>query len=278
MLDFVCYRSNEIKETDILQYLHLFQTVFTIKKDRAHFHRQFLPGPQDFGYHVFLIDKGEIRGAYSAIPLMFTSAENSYKAALVVDALMHPKYQGRGLLRPLLEVLYDRMRADGFIFLYGMPNRKFYPLLTASLAWEDWGSMQWYIGNPLMGISHTFPDTELLQRSVMTGFENYRFYNHKKILTPFGHAWISRGLLPVLIEFENRSPAGIIKTFHSVCQQLKRPVLLPIMSPIAPGGLLIPSGFRGLRTRIAVKRLVMGTETFLNARNILFTLGDFDVR
>ena len=54
MTEYVCIRSHELKEDGITAYRILFHTVFGQVKDENLFHRQFLSGPIQSGYHAVM--------------------------------------------------------------------------------------------------------------------------------------------------------------------------------------------------------------------------------
>ena len=93
--EFSCLRTTEWSVDLKVQYLELFQAVFGTPKSEGLFQRQFLPGPEQVGYHGLMQVEGILKAAYSAIPLSFIFENNTIQAALVVDALVHPDFQGK---------------------------------------------------------------------------------------------------------------------------------------------------------------------------------------
>lgn len=272
MTEYICVRSHALDDVGIHAYCDLFLKVFHQKKSRDTFNRQFLPGPVDSGYHSILKVDGEWKGCYSAIPLYFYQGQTPISCALVVDALVHPDYQGKGHLRIILETLYATLHEDGIGFLYGMPNRKFQPMLTGPLGWKDMGSMQWHTSFRNSDTSQIPCST--IFRKPSSNFNSYRFFAHKCIPLNGGTAWVHSGFPNLLTGLESETPEQLADCFHQLCRSFIQPVLFPYLGPDSLGGIKIPSWIRGNRTMIAAFPLNMQVP---NTDQILFRLSEFDV-
>lgn len=274
--EFVCLRTTELSPCNLSEYLRLFQTVFGSPKPAGLFERQFLPGPEQPGYHALLLHKGEIQASYSAIPLTFSNGDQSIQAALVVDALVHPDFQGKGYLRHILAALYHRMKQDGFWFLYGMPNPRFYPLLTGPLGWKDLGQMDWFALSPLSpGLAA--PSRPFFFRMSSPGFEAYRFIQAREKGSPQNRYWLASSPVPgftLLLDWEPRNPAHFPGTMKQIQQQIPFG-LMPLYFPGLQGGWKFPDWVRGGRTRVAAFALLPQGETVLDS--LWLSLADFDI-
>lgn len=272
MTEYVCLRSHALDDVGIHAYCDLFLKVFHQKKSIDTFKRQFLPGPLDSGYHAIMRVDGVWKGCYSAIPLSFHQNQTPISCALVVDALIHPDYQGKGHLRKILEALYATMYLDGFGFLYGMPNRRFKPLLTGPLGWKDMGTMQWHtpLGKTIK--NHIPPATIFRKPSPI--FNSYRYFAHKPIPLNAGTAWVHPGFPNILTGLESDTPEQLPECFQELSRACIRPVLFPYLGPGSPGGITIPNWIRGNRTMIAAYPLTMQVP---DPDQILFRLSEFDV-
>lgn len=274
--EFVCLRTTDFTPRNLSEYHALFQTVFGNPKPEGLFERQFLPGPEQPGYHALLLQNGQIRASYSAIPLTFIHEAQKIQAALVVDALVHPDFQGKGYLRHILATLYQRMQHDGFWFLYGMPNPRFYPMLTGSLGWKDLGQMDWYALAPLSPDWES-PSRPFVYRLNSPGFEAYRFKQAQEKGSQQNRYWLASSPVPgfpLLLDWEDRNPARFPKAMKQIKQKIPFG-LMPLYFPGLRGGWKLPDRIRGGRTRVAGYALLPEGEKVLDS--LWLTLADFDV-
>jgi hypothetical protein len=274
MTEYVCIRSHELKEEGITAYRNLFHTVFGQVKDENLFHRQFLSGPIQSGYHAVMRVNDEWVGCYSAIPMEFHQSGQLIKCALVVDAIVHPQYQGKGHLRKILNVLYERMYLDGFSFLYGMPNPRFKPLLTGALGWQDMGRMEWYIANSLITKQGNPISNATIFRKPTPRFTQYRYSGHKQITLEGGSAWVHCRFPAILTGLETENPESISDCFHQFSRMTFQPILFPYIGPSSPGSIKVPKWLQGSRTMIAAFPLHQDIPA---SDEILLRLSEFDL-
>lgn len=279
LTEFSCLSSAELSAEDIIQYHLLFKAVFGIEKPEGQFERQFLPGPVSFGFHAVMRVDGQIMGAYSAIPLSFIQEGKKILIALVVDALVHPEFQGKGYLKQILEPLYSRMKQEGYHLLYGMPNKRFYPLLTGPLGWTDLGRMKWLLMFPRIRSNLTIRQPlSVMFRPWDKNFAAYRFFQHQIIQTEAGRTWLyAHRLGHICVDFERRDPEQLSISVKALSAKIKKPVLFPVWCNLIEGGIQIPGWIQGARTMVAVKALTEEGKKIISEKRLLFTLGDFDV-
>jgi|GEM_PF-6293544 len=274
MTEYVCIRSHELKDEGISAYRNLFHTVFGQVKDENLFHRQFTLGPIQSGYHSIMRVNNLWVGCYSAIPMEFHHSGQLIKCALVVDAIVHPQYQGKGHLRKILNELYDRMHLDGFSFLYGMPNSRFKPLLTGALGWQDMGRMEWYVANSLITkLGHPISNTTIF-RKPSPRFTQYRYFGHKQITLEGGIAWVHSRFPAILTGLETESPDRLSDCFHQLSRMNFQPVLFPYLGPGRLGSIKVPKWIQGSRTMIAAFPLQKDIPA---SDEILLRLSEFDL-
>jgi hypothetical protein len=274
--EFSCLRTTEWSVDLKVQYLELFQAVFGMPKSEGLFQRQFLPGPEQVGYHGLMQVEGILKAAYSAIPLSFIFENNTIQAALVVDALVHPDFQGKSLLRKVLNPLYSRMKAEGFEFLYGMPNTRFQPILTDGLGWKELGQMNWFVlfpGGPIPN-GHF---NQAIYRSFQEAFVPYRFLSQQEKYAGTLRYWISQTPIPgcsVLLDWNSRNPNDA-DTNLSVIKN-NGLFIFPALGKWK-GGLQVPDWIRGKRTFVAAYPLSDLGKSMLDSGQLWLTLADFDV-
>lgn len=274
--EFVCLRSNELSPIQMEQYAQLFQEVFGFEKPAGLFERQFLPGPEQYAYHGLMLVDGSLKAAYSAIPLTFNSGTDAITAALVVDALVHPDFQGKGLLRQVLNPLYARMQSEGFHFLYGMPNPRFYPLLTRSLGWNDLGQMNWFLLFPGSSVPNP-ANSKSVYRPMLEGFKVYRFKESKENRAHSVQYWSGKTPVPglsVLLDWEPRNPPTAGKYLQEINN--KGIYIFPVWGKLS-GGIKLPGFIRGNRTHVAAYPLTSQGKQLIERGDLWLTLADFDV-
>jgi hypothetical protein len=275
-LSFTCLRSEQLSGRNIAEYLALFYEVFGFRKQEGLFQRQFLPENSPAGYHSLMLEDGKIQASYSAIPLTFIYQNQEVQAALVVDAIVHPRFQGQGYLLTILEALYQKMKGDGFHFLYGMPNARFYPIITQKMGWKSIGQMHWSIlfpGGPLPKFRNSF----YCYRPQSSAYIAHRYSTSFARKTKNGVYWLGKSPVPglkVLLDWETRAPSITSSLLLEV--RKNGPILFPFLGK-SDSGILIPDFLKGHRTRVVAFSLsALGSE-LLEREAFWLTLGDFDV-
>lgn len=274
--EFVCLRGNELSSIQREQYAQLLREVFGFEKPAGLFDRQFMPGPEQFSYHGLMLVDGWVKAAYSAIPITFNSGSESISAALVVDALVHPDYQGKGLLRQVLNPLYEQMQLDGFHFLYGMPNPRFYPILTQSLGWKDLGQMNWFLLFPGSSVPN-WGDSKYVYRPMNEGFKAYRFINKREKRIGSIQFWLGKTPVPglsVLLDWSSRNPQNASVNLQVITS--KGFYIFPVLGKCF-GGIQLPEFVRGNRTHVAAYPLTDLGKGIIERGELWLTLADFDV-
>jgi GNAT superfamily N-acetyltransferase len=274
--DFICLRSDKLGKSRIDQYHGLFQHVFKFPKPAGLFERQFLNPHSIPGYHALMIVDGIIQASYGAIPMNFVYQGQEISAALVVDALVHPQYQGQGYLRRVLDVLYDQMKSDAFHFLYGMPNATFYPMITNYLGWQDLGQMHWSILFPGSSVP-LFKAESYCYRIPSEAYSASRYVYARERIFSGNRFWTGKTPLPginLLLDWDSRDPhqADIILSGLN----RNRLLLFPFLGQSSQG-FFIPDIFKQHRTRVVGYSLSDFGRKILDSKTLWFTLGDFDV-
>jgi hypothetical protein len=279
-VEFACLRSEELYSNYFNAYQELFHRAFNSHKSEDKFIRQFLPGPEGYGYHGVIISKNKLLGAFNGIVSCWEINNKIHRSVVIVDAMMDPDIQRKGMIKPMLQILYTRLQSDGFSFLTGMPNARFYPVLTQGLGWEDLGHLNWLLAFPEFKNKFKSPSSsQLFFRRFNPTFPEYRFNStHIELISPEGKIWLKpQGpALAILIDGENRNPEALRNAHQWAANKLKKVIIFPSKMLGLSNSFKIPEWIVGNRTCLAIHRLNPDLPADF-ANKLLFTLGDFDV-
>lgn len=116
--------------------LSLFEKSFNRSSQREFFTWRYLDNPlQDLLVNVFM-DNGIVAN-YSASPCIMNIQGCEVKTALSMTTMTHPEYMGRGLFTQLANQLYDHMKHQEYMMVWGFPNNQSHYTFISKLQWKD---------------------------------------------------------------------------------------------------------------------------------------------
>jgi GNAT superfamily N-acetyltransferase len=99
----------------------------------AHWAWEFRDSPFGPAEIELAIAGGRIVGQYAVVPRRLS--DGSW-AALSLDTMTHPEFQGKGIFTRTASVVYERLRDRGFRFVYGFPNENSVSGFVKRLEWR----------------------------------------------------------------------------------------------------------------------------------------------
>lgn len=82
-------------------------------------------------------DGNELVSHYAVSPIVMCYGQKKFKAALSMTTMTHPDHEGQGLFVTLASMLYDRLKIDGYDFVFGFPNQKSHGIFIKKLNFRD---------------------------------------------------------------------------------------------------------------------------------------------
>lgn len=122
-------------------YLESFNKLFKATFEREihpnYLMWRYLQNPLEDLLVAVAIENNEIVANYSASPCNISFDGQTYKTALSMTTMTHPKFNGRGLFPKLAELLYSEMTERGYSLIWGFPNNNSHGIFNSKLGWVD---------------------------------------------------------------------------------------------------------------------------------------------
>ncbi len=115
-----------------------FQASFKQDLDEAYWKWRFLNNPvTDKVYIAYCVESDVLAGYYAVSPGLIHIDGSPKLIAHSNMTMTHPDYQGRGLFKMLSEKLFQELRHDGFLGVYGYANHNSHFGFRKHMGWED---------------------------------------------------------------------------------------------------------------------------------------------
>lgn len=121
----------------ISEFCDLSRTCFSVSIDENIVRQRYIDNPHDDLLMYVAEDNGKIVANYSALPVYLSIEGKIYKAAISVNTMTHPDYEGRGLFVKLASALFEDMQKKDYALIYGFPNYLSNGIFYAKLGWQD---------------------------------------------------------------------------------------------------------------------------------------------
>ena len=118
-------------------FCDLFRQCFTTDINEDIVRHRYLENPYSDLLMLVGEDKGKIIANYAAVPTKIIIDGTKYKAALALNAMTHPEYEGNGLFVKLARNFFQHMQEEEYAFVYGFPNQLTNGIYTRILDWKD---------------------------------------------------------------------------------------------------------------------------------------------
>lgn len=124
-------------ERKIDDFCELSHICFTAQADPGIIRQRYIENPYEDLLMCIAEDEGRIVANYSVVPIRICIDGEVYKAALSLNTMTHPQYEGKGLFVKLASSLYDYMERHGYAMVCGFPNNLSNGIFCAKLGWKD---------------------------------------------------------------------------------------------------------------------------------------------
>ena len=117
--------------------LDLFRLSFQRETSRDYWQWRFCDNPTGKVQIELAWEEELLIGHYATSPVSLAIKGREYTTALSMTTMTHPSYRGRGLFPILASRLYERMRQDNYLMVWGFPNYQSHGIFRKSLLWKD---------------------------------------------------------------------------------------------------------------------------------------------
>lgn len=121
----------------LTQFYNLYRKCFNDRIDEQIVTRRYIDNPYDDLLMCVAIDNDQIVANYSATPVKVMVDGCEVKAALSINTMTDPAYEGRGLFVKLATLLYEYMAQEQYGLICGFPNYLSNGVFTNKLGWKD---------------------------------------------------------------------------------------------------------------------------------------------
>ena len=126
------------KELAIELISQTFQKSFGRKFDKENWKWRYKGNPNEDKIYISYIVESNVLAAYYAVsPCIVQYNDKKYKIALSNMTMTHPDHQGKGYFKLLANKLYDKLKEDNFIGVYGFANSNSHYGFRKYLNWHD---------------------------------------------------------------------------------------------------------------------------------------------
>lgn len=124
-------------QSRLTHFCDLYRKCFNDYIDEQIVVKRYIDNPYDDLLMCVAIDDNKIVANYSATPMRVKVGGCEYKAALSINTMTDPEYEGRGLFVKLANLLYEYMLQESYGLIYGFPNDLSNGVFTNKLGWKD---------------------------------------------------------------------------------------------------------------------------------------------
>lgn len=143
-MEFVCKKTIELSEIELLQISQLFERVFEKPRSVELLLNQYVHNILGYSFHSMMMDEGRIVALNTYVPAFYVYRGKKLLFANSTDSMVEKKYRDLFNFMEIVERAYDFLKKEGFVFVYGYPNENSYPVLTKSKLMKNIGKMNVY--------------------------------------------------------------------------------------------------------------------------------------
>jgi len=154
---FLFKKTINLTKKEIFEIIQVTKDNLNISFNEVNFEEKFRNNFKSYSYHGLMKLNDIIVGVYSAIPYIFEDEEKKYKIAQSVDTVIDKKIRGNPYnLKKIADLVYENLRKDNFVLIYGVPNKKIYKVRKKILNWKDLVIIQRYFFPIKINKNHKF--------------------------------------------------------------------------------------------------------------------------
>ena len=126
-----------------------FKASFLIDFDREYWEWRFLNNPNSPKTYIsYIIEDGILAAYYAVSPMKILLGGKECKIALSNMTMTHPDHRGKGYFKKLAQALFDDLKKDGFIGVFGFANHNSHYGFRKYLNWSDLSALNIFSVKP----------------------------------------------------------------------------------------------------------------------------------
>lgn len=176
------------KPLDINLIKDTFEASFNISFDKEYWKWRFLNNPNNNKTYIsYIIEDGVLAAYYAVSPMTIIIDGNEEKIALSNMTMTHPNYRGKGYFKQLANSLFNNLKDNNFIGIFGFANHNSHYGFRKYLNWQDLSILNLFQVKPNQfrnikiidnGIKLSYED---LTDELITAISNLKVVNSNKI-------------------------------------------------------------------------------------------------
>ena len=128
---------------------HTFKLAFNIPFDKEYWYWRFHNNPNSKKVYIsYIVEDGVLAAYYAVSPMRILIDGQEQKVALSNMTMTHPKYQGKGYFKKIAKSLYENLKKDNYIAIYGFANHNSHYGFRKYLNWVDLSILSLFQVNP----------------------------------------------------------------------------------------------------------------------------------
>lgn len=137
----------------------LSQEVWGFPMHEAHLQWRYFHNPAGNAVITFAreLSSGNMIGFYVAVPVVMQLGKDQVLGAQVVDTMVHPNYQGKGLFGKMADACFMQLAQQGCDVIYGFPNDNAYSGCINRLNWHHTGPIPLWLRPLRKGFGRFLP-------------------------------------------------------------------------------------------------------------------------
>ncbi|MFA4851827.1 MAG: GNAT family N-acetyltransferase [Bacteroidales bacterium] len=127
------------RELNIDMISETFRKAFKVEFDKEYWCWRFKNNPLGKKIYInYILENNTLAAYYAVSPCMVEiEGRGKFKIALSNMTMTHPDYQGRGYFKKLADALFEQLKRDGFIGVFGFANQNSHYGFKKYLNWKD---------------------------------------------------------------------------------------------------------------------------------------------
>ena len=144
-MELVVKKTTELSDQEKQQLLDCFIEVFEHERSMEEMMNQYMNTPMGYSIHSLCYDEGKLVAAHNAFPVYYWIKDVKVKAYFGGDTMVKKGYRDGFVFLEIVRRLGKYMNNEGYVFSYGFPNDKSYPVFKKVKLAKDIGRLDTFI-------------------------------------------------------------------------------------------------------------------------------------
>ena len=149
-VEFIFKKTKDFNLQEIDQINNLYNNIFRKKSAKLRnikeFYNKFTNNSLGHSFHGVIKKDNQFIASYNVIPQEYCFYSQTLFFGLSVDTGVHENHRGNIIfLKKLAEGVYNLLKINNIVLVYGFPNNNIYLVRKKVLKWKDIGRLNYYI-------------------------------------------------------------------------------------------------------------------------------------